>query len=136
MKKSKNVILIIAPILGTVILGCGESETFTTRDVYQSREDCLKDWSEADLCEQMNDNDSDGYRRNGGVFVAGSRPFWGPNYNPNDRAVTYKGRTIMPSGRSTTMSPFRVSSRSSSPTSRSSVSSPRGGFGSSSSSGS
>jgi hypothetical protein len=132
MKKSKSVLLIIAPILGTVLACGGGGDSSTTRDVYQSREDCTKDWGEAELCEEMNDTDSDDYKRSGGVYT--SRPFWGPQYYPSDRTVMYKGKTISPPGKSTSMRPFIVTSRSSS-TSRSSVSSPRsssssyGGFG-------
>lgn len=142
MKKSKSIMLIIAPVLSTLLFNaCGGSESTTTRDVYQNREDCTKDWGEAELCEQMNDTDSDDYRRNGGVIVGG-RPFWGPQYYPGDRTVIYKGKTVSPTSKSTSLKPFTVSSRSST-TSRSSVSSPRstssstsyGGFGGRSSSG-
>jgi hypothetical protein len=141
MKKSKSIMLMIAPILSTLLFnacGGGRNEVATNRDVYQSKEDCAKDWGEPELCEQMNDDDSNEYRRNGGVIFAG-RPFWGPQYYPGDRTVIYKGKTISPTGKSTSMTPFVVTSRSSS-TSRSSVSSPRsssttyGGFGGRSSS--
>lgn len=144
MKKSKKIVLLIAPVLSTLLFNACDSgsDSSTTRDVYQSREDCLKDWSDGELCEEMNDVDSDDYKRNGGVFVAGSRPIWGPPYYPGDRAVYYKGKTISPTTRSTTMTPYNVTSRSSA-SSRSSVSSPRsssssstsrGGFGGRSSS--
>ena len=134
MKKSKDVILLIAPILGGAVLGCGGGETFTTRDVYQNRADCIKDWGEGDLCSEMNDDDSNEYKRRGGTYSGGTRPIWGPHYNLGDRAVSYKGRTIAPTSRSSSMPTFRVGSRSSSSSSRSSVSTPRGGFGGSSSS--
>lgn len=134
MKKSASVMLILAPVLSTVLFNaCSGSGEDTTRDVYQSREDCLKDWGDQELCQEMNDDDSNEYRRSGGVIYAG-RPFWGPSYYPSDRTVIYKGNTISPSGRSTSMRPFVVTSRSSA-SSRSSVSSPRssgtsfGGFG-------
>jgi hypothetical protein len=141
MKKSKSIMLLIAPVLSTILFnacgGSGGSES-TTRDVYQSKEDCIKDWGEEELCQQMEDDDANEYRRSGGVFIAG-RPFWGPQYYPSDRAVIYKGKTISPYGKSTSMKPFVVSSGSSY-SSRSSVSSPRstsyGGFGSRSSGGS
>lgn len=136
MKKSKKIVLLLAPVLSTILFNACDSggDDPTTRDVYQSKEECLQDWSDGELCEQMNDGDSDDYRRNGGVFIAGTRPFWGPQYYPGDRAVYYKGRTISPTGKSTSMTPYTVTSRSSA-TSRSSVSSPRssstssGGFG-------
>jgi hypothetical protein len=141
MKKSKSVILIIAPVLGTILAcGGGGNQPSTTRDVYQSQEDCAKDWGEQELCEQMNDDDDREYRRSG-VIVAG-RPFYGPPHYPGDRSVMYKGRTIAPTGKSTSMQPYSVTSRSSASSRSSSVSSPRsssttstsyGGFGSRSS---
>lgn len=133
MKKSNSITLIIVPIIGTVLAcACGGGES-TTRDVYQSREDCLKDWNEGDLCEQMNDDDDREYRNSGGSYS--SRPFYGPVYYPSDRAIVYKGRTISPTTRNTTMKSYTITSRSS-PSSRSStVSSPRSGFGSRSSGG-
>jgi hypothetical protein len=142
MKKSKKIVLLIAPVLSTLLLSAcgGGSDEATTRDVYQSREDCLKDWGDDELCREMNDQDSDDYRRSGGVFIAGGRPFWGPTYYPGDRAVVYKGKTVAPVGKSTSLRPFTVTS-SSSATSRTSVSSPRssstsyGGFGGRSSGG-
>ena len=131
MKKSKNIILVIAPVLGT-ILACGgggsSTSESTTRDVYQSKEDCTKDWGDDELCEQMNENDDREYRRSGGVIIAG-RPFYGPQYYPSDRAVVYKGKTIAPSGKSTSLKPYTGYSTSK----NSSTSSPRstnyGGFG-------
>ncbi len=139
MKKSKSIILLVAPILSTLLFNaCGGNET-TTRDVYQNRDECIKDWGDEELCSEMNDDDSDEYRRSGAVFVG--RPFWGPTYYPSDRSVIYKGRTISPSSRSSSLRPFVVTSRSSS-SSRTSASSPRssssstkyGGFGGRSSS--
>lgn len=135
MKKSKKIVLLIAPILSTVLFNaCGGSGSSTTRDVYQSKEDCAKDWGEQELCEQMNDEDDREYRSGGGVIYAG-RPFYGPTYYPGDRTVNYKGRTISATGTSTTMKPYSVTSRSSASSRSSSVSSPRssstsyGGFG-------
>ncbi|HRH42214.1 MAG TPA: hypothetical protein PKY82_11360 [Pyrinomonadaceae bacterium] len=134
MKKSKGITLLIAPILSTVLLNACDSNESTSRDVYQTKEECVKDWGDQDLCEEMNDNDSNDYRKNGGVFI--SRPIWGPPYYPNQRSVSYKGRTFAPTTKSSSMPPYIVTSRSSS-TSRSSVSSPTrsssttyGGFGS------
>ena len=140
MKKSKSIILLIAPVLGS-LLACGggnQPAASTTRDVYQNKEDCAKDWGEQELCEQMNDEDDREYRSHGGVFVG--RPFYGPSHYPGDRSVIYKGRTISPPGKSTSMPPYTVTSRSSSSSRSSSVSSPRssstsyGGFGGRSSS--
>ena len=136
MKKSTSIMLIVAPLIGAV-LACGGGDSDSTRDGYQSREDCLKDWGDNELCEEMNDDDEREYKRTGGVFVG--RPFYGPRYYPGDRAVVYKGKTIQPSGKTTSMKSYTVTSRSSSSSRSSSVSSPRGGFGgsrSSSSSGS
>ena len=137
MKKSKSIVLIITPVLSTLLFNaCGRSSSYesATRDVYQNIEECTRDWGEAELCEQMDDNDSNEYRSSGGVYVG--RPFYGPRYYPSDRAVMYKGRTIAPTGKSTTLKNYTVTSRSTT-SSRSSVSSPRsssssssyGGFG-------
>ena len=136
MKKSKSIMLLIAPVLSTLLFNaCGGGESAsTTRDVYQSKEDCLKDWGDQELCEPMNDEDDREYRRSGGVIYAG-RPFYGPGYYPGDRTVMYKGKTVSPVGTSTSMKPYSVTSRSSSASRSSSISSPRssgtsyGGFG-------
>jgi uncharacterized protein YgiB involved in biofilm formation len=144
MKKSKSIVLIIAPVLSTLLFNaCGGRSPDTTRDVYQNKEDCAKDWGEQELCEQMNDQDDTEYRRNGGMVTGVGRPIYGPQYYPNDRTVVYKGNTISPPGRSTSMPPYSVTSRSSASSRTSSISSPRssssssttyGGFGSRSSS--
>jgi uncharacterized membrane protein YgcG len=132
MKKSKSIMLLIAPVLSTLLFNaCGGNGASTTRDVYQSKEDCAKDWGEQEL---MNDEDDREYRRSGGVIVAG-RPFYGPAYYPGDRTVLYKGKTVSPTGKSTSMKPYSVTSRSSASSRSSSISSPRssstsyGGFG-------
>jgi uncharacterized membrane protein YgcG len=143
MKKSKSIMLIIAPVLSTLLFNAcgGGNEAASTRDVYQSKEDCAKDWGEQELCEQMNDEDDRDYRSNGGAIVAG-RPFYGPQYYPSDRTVIYKGNTISPTGKSSSMKPYSITSRSSASSRSSSVSSPRstsasyGGFGGRSSGGS
>ena len=128
MKKSNSITLVIMPIIGTLLAcSCGGSGESTTRDVYQNRDECLKDWNEAELCEQMNDDDDREYRSSGGVYT--TRPFYGPVYYPSDRAIVYKGKTIAPTSKSTSMKSYVITSRSS-PTSRSStLSSPRSGFG-------
>jgi uncharacterized membrane protein YgcG len=134
MKKSNSITLVIVPLIGSLLAcNCGGGES-TTRDVYQSREDCLKDWNEAELCEEMNDDDDREYRRSGVIYAG--RPFYGPVYYPSDRAIVYKGRTIAPTGKSTSMKSYNVTSRSSTSSRSSSVSSPRSsGFGGRSSSG-
>jgi hypothetical protein len=128
MKKSNSITLVIMPLIGTLLAcSCGGGES-TTRDVYQNRDDCLKDWNEAELCEQMNDDDDREYRSGGGVYT--TRPFYGPVYYPSDRAIVYKGKTIAPTGKSTSMKSYTVTSRSSTSSRSSSVSSPRSsGFG-------
>jgi hypothetical protein len=141
MKKSKSIMLIITPVLSTLLFNaCGgnrssySSYESTTRDVYQSIDDCKKDWSEAELCEQMNDEDDAEYRRSGGTY-SGGRAFYGPVYYPSDRTVLYKGRTVSPTSKSTSLKSYTITSRSSSSSRSSSVSSPRssstsyGGFG-------
>ena len=128
MKKSNSITLVIVPLIGAVLAcTCGGGGESTTRDVYQNKDDCLKDWNEAELCEQMNDDDDREYRSGGGVYT--SRPFYGPVYYPSDRAIVYKGKTIAPTGKSTTMKSYTVTSRSSSSSRSSTLSSPRSGFG-------
>ena len=112
MKKSKSIMLLIAPVLSTLLFNaCGGSEPASARDVYQSKEDCLKDWGDQELCEPMNDEDDREYRSGGIVFIG--RPFYGPRYYSGDRSVMYKGRAIAPTGTSTTLKPYSVTSRSS-----------------------
>jgi hypothetical protein len=133
MKKSNSITLVIVPLIGAVLAcSCGGSGESSTRDVYQSKEDCQKDWSDGELCEQMNDDDDREYRRSGASYS--SRPFYGPVYYPSDRAVVYKGKTIAPTTRSTSMQSYNITSRSSSSSRSSTLSSPRSGFGGRSSS--
>ena len=136
MKKSKRITLFVAPMLGSVLFGaCGDADPDepATRDVYQSREECLNDWNDGELCTQMNDEERDYYERDSGhrhgVF------FWGPLYYASSRSVMYKGKTYTPASKSSALKPFSVTSRAPS-SSRTGVSSPRGGFGGKSSSGS
>ena len=130
MKKSKKVTLLLTPLLSAVMMvGCGSGED-EARDVYASVDDCLKDWNEAELCEKMDSDSENEYRRShSGVIYP---MFWGPRYYPSDRAVMYKGREITPRGRSSSLTPAKITPGSPS-YSRSSASSPRsssrGGFG-------
>ena len=119
MKKSKRIILAIAPAITAVfVTSCGEDPQ--DRDVYRTREECIKDWSEGDLCERMDESDERSYDGGGHGY------YWGPVYYRGSRAVSYNGRTITGSGSGSAMRPFSVSSSSSS-SSRMSKSSPTGG---------
>lgn len=131
MKKSKRITLLLSPMLSAVLLtSC--NETSQNRDVYQSQEECLKDWNESQLCERMNGEDERHYHQSYGVFYP---VYWGPGYYGNDRTVIYQGREISPTTRNSSLAPF-VTSSSTSPASRTGVSTPRsssvstGGFGS------
>ena len=122
MRKSKNITLIVTSLLSTILLSaCGDEPA--DRDVYKTKEECVQDWGEQDLCEPMKDDDD--YHNHHGVYYP---LFYGPHYYGSERAVHYNGREIRPAGRSTT---FKSVSRPSSSFS-SSKSSPvsRGGFGS------
>lgn len=125
MKKSKLIILSLTPVFSALLASCGGDDP-QTRDVYATKEECIKDWNDGDLCDQMDDADDRSY--NGGT----SRGyFWGPVYYPGSRTVVYRGNTITPRGNSTTLRPFSISSTSSS-ASRTSKSTPggrTGGFG-------
>lgn len=130
MKQSKKISLLLSPILSAVLFtACNEAGQ--TRDVYQSQEECLKDWNEPQLCERMNEDDEREYHHSHGVVYP---VYWGPGYYGGDRTVIYQGREISPSGKGTTLAPFVTSSRTSS-ASRTGVSTPRsssvstGGFG-------
>lgn len=128
MKKSKRIILAIAPVLGAT-LACGGSDSPQERDVYTTKEECVKDWSEGDLCEKMDENDERSYHGNNHGY------FWGPVYYRGSRSVNYNGRTITGANTGTAKKPFSLSS-SSSKASRSSKSSPSySGFSGSRSSG-
>lgn len=127
MKKSKRITLMLSPVLGALLLtACGEEPS--SRDVYQNQDECSKDWT-SDLCEPMNEEDAREYRSSHGGAVVYPY-YWGPRYYGNSRSVVYQGRTITPSGRSTTLAPYSITSRSSS-SSRGGKSSPvsTGGFG-------
>ncbi len=124
MKKSKRIILAIAPLL-TSALACGGGEEPQVRDVYKTKEECIKDWSEGDLCEQMGESDERTYH--GGHHGY----YWGPVYYRGNRSVSYNGRTISGSSNGGALKPYTISS-SSSTSARSSKSSPSrttyGGF--------
>jgi hypothetical protein len=137
MKHKKKAALMLTPLIAaTVITGCGDSDGPINRDVYASQAECIQDWGDAELCTVPPKDDDDEYRRhNHGVY----HPiFWGPTYYGSDRTVSYKGRSISPTHRSSSLPSYGVTSRSSS-FARSSVSTPRsvstGGFGSRGSSG-
>ena len=128
MKKSKGISLVLSPFLGAMLLtACGEEPS--ARDVYQSKDECAKDWS-SDLCEQMNEDDERDYSSTHGHH--GGHYFWGPMYYGRNRSVVYQGRTITPAGKSSTLAAYSITSRSSA-SSRTGKSSPgsvsTGGFG-------
>lgn len=126
MKKSTRIILAIAPALtAAFVSSCGSSDDPQDRDVYQTREECVQDWSEGDLCDRMGEDDERSYH--GGVHGY----YWGPVYYRGYRSVSYNGRTITGSSSGKAMRPYSISSSSSS-SARSSKASPStrsGGFG-------
>lgn len=101
-------------------LACSGGDDPQDRDVYRTKEDCIKDWSEGDLCERMDDSDERSYDGGGHGY------YWGPVYYRGSRAVSYNGRTITGAGSGVAMRPYSISSTSSS-SARSSKSSPTGG---------
>ncbi len=130
MKQSKRITLLLSPILSAILFtSCNEASQ--SRDVYQNEAECLKDWNEPKLCERMNDEDERHYHHTHGV---GYPVYWGPGYYGSDRSVSYNGRDITPTTRSSNLAPFATSSKTSS-ASRTGVSTPRsssvssGGFG-------
>lgn len=123
MKKSGQIILAIAPLL-TAGLACGSSDDPQDRDVYQTKEQCVQDWNDGDLCERMDENDERSYHGSHHGY------FWGPIYYRGDRSVNYKGRTITGGTSGSSMRPYSLSSSSSSAArSSKSTASTSGGFG-------
>lgn len=147
MKKSKNIVLIVTPVLSAALLNaCGGSsqprtivnattpatpvttpypvstvapEAAQTRDVYNNLNDCVKDWGNKELCEQMGDDDDRDYRsryRTGGT----GRYFYGPKYSSSNRIITYKGKSVTPTGKVTKL-PSYVSAVPASKTTSSTV---------------
>lgn len=143
MKKSKNIILVATPVLSTVLFNaCGGTRTpsYTpppptttsstpfpvsspaqladTRDVYQNQADCVKDWGDASLCQQMNDTDDDDYKKKH-KLKTGGKHFYGPGYKPGSRTIIYQGKNITPSGTTSKLPAFTSTLPSSTTTTRS-----------------
>ena len=126
MKKSKNIVLIVTPVLSAALLNActGSSqprpivstattttpvatpypvssvapEVAQTRDVYNNLNDCIKDWGDTELCEQMGDDDDRDYKSKYKKSGTG-KYFYGPKYAANNRIITYKGKTVTPTGK-------------------------------------
>lgn len=108
-RKTRNLSLILVPILLTA--GCSEVPDKIQRDVYTRAEDCMRDWQQQDLCQQMPASDAAQHatHTSGGVHPT----YWGPTYNANDRAVVYNGSTVAPLSNNTMSRPMVVTSTSS-----------------------
>lgn len=123
MKKTKVLTLILMPV---ILAGCEDPQLH--RDVYASREACLKDWNEADLCKDIPEKDQAAVRSSGGY--AHPVYYYGPQYYGGTRSVEYLGRVHRPAanfsaGRAMNVGSSSISSIKSSPGVPS-----RGGFGS------
>jgi len=150
MKKSKNIVLIVTPVLSAALFNaCGSSsqpytvvntttttttpaytpyptssvaaETAQTRDVYNNLNDCVKDWGSKELCEQMSEEDDKDYKKKHKTTGTGTY-FFGPGYSSRNRIITYKGKTVSPTGKATKL-PSYVSAVSSSKTTSSTTTS-------------
>ena len=149
MKKSKNIVLIVTPVLSAALLNACEGssqprplvntattttttpvatpypvstvapEAAQTRDVYNNLNDCVKDWGDTELCEQMGDDDDRDYRSKYKTSGTG-KYFYGPRYSANNRIITYKGKTVSPTGKVSKL-PSYVSAVPSSKTTSSTV---------------
>lgn len=110
-KRSSRITLVL---LGAAALGACSNDS-GRRDLYGSKQDCVKDWGDETKCEVAPASAGTGRTHSGGGF------FWGPMYSGS----SYRGG----SGSSSSLSPARTGSHA---LGSSSVS--RGGFGSSASS--
>ena len=147
MKKSKNIVLIVTPVLSAALLNaCGgnsrqpyplantapiatpnplstvPAQTAQTRDVYNSLDDCVRDWLDKEVCEQMSEDDDLYYRKLHKTSRKG-RYFYGPGYSSGNRIFVYKGKTLSPTGKVTSKMPTFVSSAPSKTTTGSTTSS-------------
>lgn len=132
-RKTRNLSLILVPIL--LATGCSEVPDKLQRDVYTRAEDCMRDWQQQDLCQQMPMADAQQHATNttGGTGGVVHPIFWGPSYTGSDRAVVYNGASVAPATNTAMTRPFMVTSTSSassraSPGTARAVAS-RGGFG-------
>jgi hypothetical protein len=127
MKKTKNISLVLIPIL---LAGCGAKiPDAQQRDVYTKYEDCMADWGKAELCQQMQQADAQQFVQNTtGVTSGGGSNliFWGPSYYPGSRSVSYNGQQFAPLTNRAMSRPFAVTSTSS-PTAKASPSTPSRG---------
>lgn len=101
MRKHKQ---ITAALCIVSLLGCG-AEKSVQRDVYQSKDDCLKDWQYQELCEEDQHSSSGG----SGGSSSGGRRYYGPAYYEDDREVQLKtGERVKPSTNSSSGAPVSV----------------------------
>jgi hypothetical protein len=143
-RKKKIPLLVIGSLIGLGIYGCdydpsGEDPKVTAqRDIYTKFEDCVADWGDKNLCQQMQasaEKSKEEQRQAGSggghtTVVTGYPYFYGPTYYGNDRIAHVGDRQVSPLGNraSNTRSAFVRSS--SLPTSVSRSIAARGGFGS------
>lgn len=82
MKRSKRIVLTILASTCLVAGGCGDQNMETKRNLYKSKEDCLKDWGEED-CEEM----PGGYHYGPHYYYIGGRPWYFPRNTSNPKEV-------------------------------------------------
>lgn len=123
MKRSRKITLTLIASISIAACG-GDSEQATRREIYKSKEECLKDWGDDDNCEE--------------TYSSGHRSYHGPHYFYSSGSPYYfrRGETS-PTPVGSHMNFSRVGEGASSSFSSGRVSSThisRGGFGGSSSS--
>lgn len=124
VKKSStsSISLVLIPTM-LMLTACADSNV--QRDVYQTKEECLADWGNEELCQDMPAEQVTQHSNGGGHYYR----YWGPTYYPDERSVNYNGKTYSARSPANSRAFISMSSGSSSATSSHGTPVSRGGFG-------
>jgi hypothetical protein len=75
MKRSREIVL--ALVASVSLTACGPETQSTKRDMYTSRDDCVKDWDEKN-CDDTTDRSGTHWYAGPHYYYAGSRPYFFP----------------------------------------------------------